>query len=147
MIQTVLGHSARSYKKRLDQRIGLCISVFVLTVGLNILFTALRTDSNHTLMLILNIAADVLCGFFLLYAWDMHILPGLRLYRLFRRNRELLSGTVTEISQGTQRYMDIDCYTVTVNDRRVFLPAGTLKIQYAACTLSLVSNIIVEAEQ
>lgn len=147
MTRSVLGQSAHSYKKRLDLRIGLCIAVFVLTVGLNILFTVLRTDSNHTLMLILNIAADVLCGFLLLYTWDMHILPGLRLYRLFCRNRELLSGTVTEISQDTQRYMDIDCHTVTVDNRRVFLPAGTLNIQKAACTLSLVSNIIVEAEQ
>ena len=147
MIRSVLGQSAHSYKKRLDRRIGLCIAVFVLTVGLNILFTALRTDSNHGLMLILNIAVDVLCGFFLLYEIEMHILPRVRLYRLFCRNRELLSGTVTEISQDTQRYMDIDCHTVTVDDRRVFLPAGTLKIQNAACTLSLVSNIIVEAEQ
>lgn len=147
MKQTVLGLSAHSYKKRLDRRIGLCIAVFVLTVGLNLLFTALRTDSNHTLMLILNITADVLCGFLLLYTWDMHILPDLRLFRLFCRNRELLSGTVSEISQDTQRYMDIDCYTVTVDDRRVFLPAGTLKLQNSACTLSLVSNIIVEAEQ
>lgn len=147
MTRSVLGQSAHSYKKRLDRRIGLCIAVLVLTVGLNILFTALRTESSHTLMLILNIAADVFCGFLLLFIWDMHILPGLRLYRLFCRNRELLTGTVTKISQNTQRYMDIDCYTVTVDDRRVFLPAGTFSLQQEHYTFSLVSNIIVEAEQ
>ena len=147
MTQSVLGRSAHSYKKRLDLHIGLCIAGLVLTIGLNILFTTLRTDSNHTLMLILNIAADVLCGFLLLYAWQMHILPGLRLYRLFCRNRELLSGTVTEISHDTQRYMDIDCHTVTVDGRRVFLPTDTLCLLPAKYTFSLVSNIIVEAEQ
>lgn len=147
MKQSILGQSARSYQKRIHWRIGLCIAAFLLTVGLNVLFTALRTDSNHTLMLLVNIASDILCGIFLLYSWDMLILPKLRLYRLFCRNRELLSGTVTEISRNPQRYMDIDCYAVTVDSRRVFLPAGTIALQQERCTLSLVSNIIVEAEQ
>ena len=147
MTQSILGQSARSYKKRLNLYIGFCIAGLALTMGLNILFTSLRTDSNHTWMLILNICADVLCGFLLLYAWQMHILPGLRLYRLFCRNREQVSGTVTSISQSTQRYMDLDCYTVTLDDRRVFLPVGTMCIEPAEYTLFLVSNIIVEAEQ
>lgn len=147
MKQSVLGQSVRSYKKKLTVHIGLCIAGLVLTVGLNILFTALRTDRNHTLMLVLNIAADVLCGFLLLYACQMHILPALRLYRLFCRNREQLTGRVTGISQTTQRYMDMDCYTVTVNNRRIFLPVGTLSVQPEEYTFFLVSNIIVEAEQ
>lgn len=147
MKQSVLGQSARSYKKKLHQHIGLCIAGLMLTVGLNILFTSLRTERNHTLMLILNIAADVVCGFLLLYAFQVHLFPALRLYKLFCRNREQLTGKVTGISQTTQRYMDMDCYTVTVNDRRVFLPAGTMSIQPAEYTFFLVSNIIVEAEQ
>jgi len=87
MTLSVLGQSARSYKKRLQLRIGLCIAGLVLTIGLNILFTALRTDRNHDLMLFLNIVTDVLCGFLLLYFLQMHIFPELRLYRLFCRNR------------------------------------------------------------
>lgn len=147
MTLSVLGQSARSYKKRLRLRIGLCIAGLLLTVGLNVLFTALRTDRNHDLMLFLNIVTDVLCGFLLLYFLQMHIFPELRLYRLFCRNREQLAGTVTAISQSTQRYMDMDCHSVTVNGRRVFLPAGTMRLQNGEYTLFLVSNIIVEAVQ
>lgn len=147
MKYSILGQSPLSYQKRLKQHIGLCAAVLAITVGLNILFTALRSDSNHTLMLILNIAADVLCGFFLLHDTEMHILPMQRLYKLYCRDRQQLTGTVTHICDTPQRYMDIDCYAVTVDDRRVFLPAGTFSLRQESYTLSLVSNIIVEAAQ
>ena len=57
------------------------------------------------------------------------------------------SGGEAKLSFRKAEFPQAESYTVTVDDRRVFLPAGTLKLQNAACTLSLVSNIIVEAEQ
>lgn len=145
MNKSILGQPAPIYKKRLLGRIYFCIAAAVITLCLNILLIALRTDSNHTLMLILNIAADTLCGGFLLFEIDMHILPPLRLYRLMLRQKETLSGDLTDIGTKPRRYMDIDCYEVTVGDRKVFLPAGTIQLQEGPCTLLLVSNIIVEA--
>lgn len=145
MKESILGQSVPVYKKRLFGRIYLSIAAAVITLCLNVLFTALRTDSNHTLMLFLNIAADALCGGFLLFEMDMHILPAMRLYRLMLRNKETLSGELTGISTKPRRYMNIDCYEVTVGNRKFFLPAGTMQLREGPCTLLLVSNIIVEA--
>lgn len=147
MKQSVLGMSPHSYQKQIHRHIGICIAVLIFTLGLNILLTALRTDRNHTLMLIGNIAADILCGFFLLYHTELHIRPKLRIYRLFNRQKEQFTGTITHISQQPVRYMDIDCYTVTADGRKVFLPAGTLELKQETYTLFLVSNVIVEVAQ
>lgn len=147
MSQTILGQSPESFKKKLRTRIGFCVASAVLTLGLNILFTCLRTDANHTLMLVANICADILCGFFILYHTQVHIQPKMRLYKLFLRKREVLTGTITYISSVPQRYMDMDCYGVTVNERKIFLPANTLALKYQNYTLYLVSNVIVEVAQ
>lgn len=147
MKQSVLGQPVHIYRKKLHRRIGLCVSAAVFTLGLNILLTALRTDTNHAFMLTANIVADILCGFFLLYDTQLHIRPQIRLYRLFTRQREQLTGTVTHISPQVQRYMDLDCYAVTVDERKVFLPAGTLELKLQTYTLFLVSNVIVEVGQ
>lgn len=147
MKQSVLGMSAQAYRTQLHIRTGLCFAAGLLTLGLNLLLTALRTDSNHTWLLIANIAADILCLWGILYATEQHILPKWRLYKLFARPREQLTGTVTHISAQTRRYMDMDCHPVTVEDRQVFLPAGSLALKQEVYTFSLVSNVIMEAAQ
>ena len=147
MKQSVLGMSAHAFRKKLHNRIRLCVAAALLTVGLNLLLMALRTDATHNLMLVANITTDILCGLFVLYQTERYILPKIRLYKLFARPRETLTGSVTQISTQVQRYMDLDCYAVTVDSRKVFLPAGTLELKQQTYTLFLVSNIIVEVSQ
>lgn len=148
MKQTILGMPPALYRQKLQQRRGLCIAVVVGTLALNILFTALRTDSNHNLMLFLNIAADISAGLFLLPFISLRILPQKRLLRLTQQASETLLITIDKISPLTQRYMDIDCYPVSGDKRTLFLPANTLVLtEQNTYTLSLVSNIIVEASQ
>ena len=143
----VLGMSCAQCKQLLRRRLVWCILLILLTVSANILFTALRTEQNHTWMLLLNIAADVLCSFFLLYYADMQILPQYRLYKLFCRPQEQLTGTVTWISPAPQRYMDLDCYCIMVDNRRVFLPVCGIVLEESSYTFHLVSNIILEVRQ
>ena len=148
MKQTILGMPQAAYQQKLRMRSFLCIAVVIGTLALNILFTALRTDSNHKLMLFLNIAADILAGLFLLPFISLRILPQKRLLQLTRQVPETLLITIGEISPLPQRYMDMDCYRVSGDGRALFLPAGTLVLtEQRAYTLSLVSNIIVEASQ
>ena len=148
MKQTILGMPPALYRQKLRQRSFLCIAVATGTLALNILFTALRTDSNHNLMLFLNIAADILAGLFLLPFISLRILPQKRLLQLTQQVSETLRITIAEISPLPQRYMDMDCYPVSGNGRTLFLPANTLVLtERNTYTLSLVSNIIVEASQ
>ena len=148
MKQTILGMPPALYRQKLRQRSFLCIAVATGTLALNILFIALRTDSNHNLMLFLNIAADISAGLFLLPFISLRILPQKRLLQLTQQVSETLRITIAEISPLPQRYMDMDCYPVSGDGRTLFLPANTLELtEGSTYTLSLVSNIIVEAAQ
>ena len=148
MKQTILGMAPALYRQKLRQRSFLCIAVATGTLALNILFTALRTDSNHNLMLFLNIAADISAGLFLLPFISLRILPQRRLLQLTQQVSETLRITIAEISPLPQRYMDMDCYQISGDTRTLFLPADTLVLtEQNTYTLSLVSNIIVEASQ
>ena len=148
MKQTILGMPPALYRQKLRQRSFLCIAVATGTLALNILFTALRTDSNHNLMLFLNIAADISAGLFLLPFISLRILPQKRLLQLTQQVSETLRITIAEISPLPQRYMDMDCYQISGDTRTLFLPADTLVLtERNTYTLSLASNIIVEASQ
>lgn len=148
MKQTILGTTPALYQKRLRQRIALSIFITLLTVGLNILFTALRTDRNHAGMLLLNIGTDILAGLFLLPFITLRILPQSRLLRLMYKEKSQVTVLVESISSTTQRYMDMDCYCVSGTGRKCFLPAGTISLtENTEYTFFLVSNIIVEAVQ
>lgn len=148
MKQSVLGRPPHSFQRMLRRCIAICIAALALTSGLNILFTTLRTEQNHTRMLVLNILTDILCGFFLVYYVYQKILPRYQLFRLSQRPKSVLQGTLRHIRNEALRYMDIDCYPLDVDGRRLFLPAGTLVLQEGGFyTFSVVSNIIVEAEQ
>lgn len=148
MKQTILGMPPALYRQKLRQRSFLCIAVATGTLALNILFTALRTDSNHNLMLFLNIAADISAGLFLLPFISLRILPQKRLLQLTQQVSETLRITIAEISPLPQRYMDMDCYQISGGMRTLFLPADTLVLtERNTYTLSLASNIIVEASQ
>lgn len=147
MKRNILGQSPYTYKKQLNRRILGCTLLFLLTVALNIVFTALRTEQNHVWMLLLNILADILCGCFLVYYVNLYIIPRSRLYRLMCRDKIQLQGTVSCINTEYIRYMDVDCHSVTVGGRRLFLPADTIALKEGqSYTFHLVSNIIAEAE-
>lgn len=148
MKQTVLGMSPTAYQKILRRRTLLCLAVAGLALGLNILFTILRTDTNHTLMLILNILSDILAGCFLVTFISLRILPQRRLFRLFAKDKTVFEMTVESICDQPRRYMDMDCVTVNGSGRTCFLPVGTLILrEQERYTLSLVSNIILEVHQ
>lgn len=148
MKQTILGQPPHLYKKALDGKIRFCVTIGVLTLILHIIFTALRTESNHKLLLFANIGCDTVCGFILVYQIWGHILPCRRLYTLYNREKQALEGSVTGISPIPVRYMDMDCYQVTAAGRRLFLPVDTIELQEnERYRFSVTANTIVEAEQ
>lgn len=147
MKQTALGCSPYLYKKKLAAGFLGCGLLLVLTLGLNFLILSLRTDTNHTQLLWLNIGSDILCGCFLVYALTAVLLPRLRLYRLCIRPTTVFEGTVTALQQSPIRYMDLDCLPVTVGQRRLFLPLCPITLAEGShYRLSVAGSLIVEAE-
>ena len=147
MKQTVWGDSPARFRQTLKKRIILCIGIGLFTLGLNILCALLRTDENHTLMLMLNILTDSLCGCFLVFYISIYIAPASKLSALQSRRKEVFRGTVVKIDPTLTRYMDLDCITVTVEGKKLFLPANTMVIaENTQYTFGVASNILVEAE-
>ena len=66
MKQTILGKPAQAFQQTLRMRTVVCIALVVLTAAINLVCVLARTETNHTLMLWVNILTDILCGFFVL---------------------------------------------------------------------------------
>lgn len=148
MKHSILTDDPIRFEKSLRSRITLAIVLTAATLCLNVLLTILRTDENHTYMLIANIALDILCGLFLLPFITLRILPQRKLLKLTQRGKETVQATVLALSDNSQRYMDMDCLTVSTENRTLFLPIHTIRLQTGtAYRFMLVQNIIVEAEQ
>ena len=148
MKQTVLGKALPDFHKQYTRRITLCAGTALLALCLNIVFTACRTPENHSWMLLGNICADVAAGFFLIYYISAVVMPMKRLLHLMSSPSETVAGTVCQIDRTVTRYMDMDCCCVRVDDRRLFLPVGTISLQaQQRYTFRIASNLIVEVSQ
>ena len=148
MNENVIGCSPAECKKQIRRQILLCVVLGVVTLGLNVLLTAVRTEENHTVMLILNILVDTLYCWFLLYYISSSLLRRQRLLLLLQRVKTPLEGTVEEIRPETTRYMYMECWEVIVAGRRYYLPTKTISLQPGETyRLSIVANVIVEAVQ
>ena len=147
MSQTILTPSPAVFRQAFRRRVLLCGILTACTLGLNILLLCLRTEENHIWMLVLNILTDIACGCFLVDQLSRVLLPKWKLLQLSRRRQDTLEGRVLHISETVTRYMDIDCLTVTLDSRKLFLPANTLALQEQAhYRFRVASNIIVEAD-
>ena len=148
MKQTILGKPAQAFRQTLRMRTAVCITLAVLTAAINLVCVLARTETNHAVMLWVNILTDILCGCFVLSFACFRILPQRRLYALFRKGGVSVGGTVSRVSRSTTRHMDMDCLEVTADSRRLFLPAGTITLSEGETyTFRIVSNVIVEAWQ
>ena len=148
MKQTILVMPAQAFRQTLRIRTAVSIALVVLTAAINLLCVLARTETNHTVMLWVNILTDILCGFFVLSFAGFRIMPQRRLYALFCKAGISVDGTVSHISSSTTRHMDMDCLEVTADSRRLFLPAGTIPLSVGeAYSFRIVSNVIVEAWQ
>lgn len=126
-----------------------CRYIFLILAALlcNVLFTAIRTDDNHWLMLVLNILTDAGTGCFLIYHVTDRFLPEKKRYDISVKPGEQIQGTVEAVSETVVRYLDMDCLEVTMNGRRMFLPVNTIRLPVGQkVRLRVVWNVIVEEE-
>lgn len=148
MKQSILGQSAEAYRRLLRRRTTLCVAVVCLTAVVNLLLAAAFSERTYTAFLLVNIISDIFCGFFLIAYLSFRVLPQRRRYRLFLTTGVCVDGTVRAVQEQTVRRKKLDCLPVTLDDRVIFLPVGTVRlVQGASYRFRLVGGIITEAEQ
>jgi len=145
MKQTVFGTDRAAFQKTLRKNILLCAAIFCAVVCIHAVCTLGRTERNHTAMLIANIAADILGGSFLIARLTVCVFPGQKLLRLYDLATGQTAGQVVEIGSTVTHYIGVDCYEVSLEDRRLFLPADTMALTVGSrYRFRLKGNLIVE---
>lgn len=147
MKQTILGADRAIYQKNLRTNSLLCIVVACAMIVLHVVCTCLRTEHNHTAMLLLNIATDIVGGSFLIAWLSMCVLPQKKFLRLYHLATQETTGQVVEVGTSVIHYIGVDCQEVCLEDRRLFLPAGTMVLNAGEhYRFRLKGNLIVEVE-
>lgn len=145
MKQTILGADRADYQKTLRKNILLCAFLFCAIVFIHVVCTLSRTERNHTVMLIANIATDILGGSFLIARLSMCVFPQQKLLGLYDRANQEVAGQVLEIGNAIIHYIGVDCYEVSLENRRLFLPADTMVLAAGKhYRFRLKGNLIVE---
>lgn len=148
MKQTVLKQPVKTVKRSLFVKTALCILAVVLTLACNLVLALTASDGTNALFCFLNIITDIVCGIFVIWFVSVKILPERVLCRFAEKPMTEYSGEVREQSEKTVRYMDMDCYELAVNDRKLFLPVSSARLQTGETyRFRLVSNVIMEAER
>ncbi len=135
-------------KKKLN-KLTLCVCLAgAVALLFNILFIVLRSDENHSIMLVLSIAVDVAASWFIIAFCDMKVAPLSRLLKLSKRQTQPYEGIIEAVKYETVRIEKFDCITLTVSGRNVFLP-DVLVSEYeigSEIKLSLAGMIATEVE-
>lgn len=119
-MKTILGQSTISYNRQTKMMEIKALTVAVIVICLNIILTILRNDSNHNILLLVNILLDIICVWGLMLYNAICILPRKKLQKLLQLPVRELAGTVKSIQDQTTRYMDFDCYAVQIDDEVVY---------------------------
>lgn len=147
MTQNLLGMSPTAYQQMLFRRVFMCVCSILFTLCLNLFFLSFFDKWNRQLLFFLNVVTDVLCGCCLIAYVELRILPQKKLLRLTKHRFSIYYGTVQSVSGVSSRYMDLDCLEVQVDERRLYVPVGTILLTSGnAYRFHLVSHIITEVE-
>lgn len=121
MKQTILGEEQAQTKRRVQNRLFCCVGIIFVAAVLNVFFIVLRTKENHTLMLMMNILVDLAAGWIMVWNVTTFVAPLKKCLRLQENEGILLSGTVENVFEGTERYCGFDCIVATIAGHKVFV--------------------------
>ena len=146
MNRTVLGENQYLLEEQIRNRIIFCAAALIVAVVCNVILILFRTPLNHTAFMLLNMAADMVAGWFCVWQLDSFISPYKKLLKLYKKTGTTVSGTVEEVSSQTQRYYGFDCITVTVDGRKLFVvDNGAISLEpMQPVTLEVVHGIVKE---
>ncbi len=148
MTKTLLKITPKEYLSKIKKKRIVYIVCIVVAVMLNVLFTLLRNDNNHTLFLILNVSIDVLASWFVVGYVCLTVLPMKNLYQLTLRPTEQYEIEITEMGEMVERVEKFNCTRIIAGKRVFFLSESfdvALKVGDKV-KLTVASNIVTEVE-
>ena len=151
---TLLNCDKKLYSKKLATKKSIAVAVVFATAALNVLLAVLRTDETHTLFLVINVVADVACGWFLIAWYYFAISTQSKLLKLETAGSERtqkIQGVVTDISEHTQVDAKLPCRKITVagDETRVLFAVDGCGITFKygeKYNITTVENIAIFAE-
>ena len=149
MKQIILGETEERFTKKLRKEIACCCLAGILVMGLNILLCFLRTDENHSALLMINIVTDVIYGCTLISYVEERISTKKTMIKLWKRSHRKFIATVEEISGEQHRIPGMECLEILAGERRLYLPqTGTIRLEEGITyAFGIVDNVVVEAEK
>lgn len=129
-MKTILGQSTIIYDRQTKKMEITALAIAVIVICLNVCLTILCNDSNHNVLLWVNILLDIICAWGLMFYNAICIAPRKKLRKLLQLPVRELTGTVKSIQEQTTRYMDFDCYAVQIGEEVLYLiPESAFHIQ------------------
>ncbi len=148
MRRTVFNLTKEELKRKKNIILASIIICAALLLALNISMVFFSNDSNHTLMLVLNITTDVVFLWCTIYSYDLLYLPMALLLKLMRSEARKEELTVISISADTQKHRGIDCLKVLTDKGNYLFPesAKIKLLQNEKYIVYTTSKIITEVE-
>lgn len=133
-------------EQKSKKRISVIAAVLVLIV--NIILTILSGDSTLKLFAILNALIDIAAGVWIYTYYILHIGPQNKLLRIYKSQREIVSGTVTSLGSEVRTHMSVECTEAVVGERSLLLPVDTIELTEGEdITVKCAFGVIVEVEK
>ena len=148
MKNNVFGIEYNLKKKIIYRRIIFCVLLIVFTLILNIVILNLRHILSKNVSFILNVVSDVICFTSMMIYFDFMINKEYSLLKLFSKNKMIINGEIESIDQTTIIYNKIDCYIVTINQKKYYSPVNS-KVNLEKnknAKISIVKGIILEVD-
>ena len=148
MKYNVLGKTSEHAIIELRKNTAICVICAVLAVFVNVTFTVASDEQTRTLFLYLNILVDVVAGAFIYTCFFARIRTQKKLMCLYMREKEIIRGRVDEIYEEEITHLAIECFTVKIGGRMLFLPINTIQLAVGEEIAAYYSaNVIVEVEK
>lgn len=148
-MKNILGMAKETFVKKYNKNKTISIALAVVTLVINVALCFLRNDANHKTLLFVNIALDVVVGWFEIAFLEGVLFPQKKLLGFYNKNRSLIKGEVCNVSSKSVRIQGVDCLEVTVGrtqTRKFFVPCLNAVdfTQGQTYQFAVVGNVIVE---
>ena len=119
---SVFGIDYESQKKVTRARVICCIVSVISLLIINLFILHFRSEIGKTLSLVINILLDVIVLTLVVMFYDFRVSTDLNILRLYKFKPNNFSGEIEEISTTAIMYNKIQCYVVTINNKKYYSP-------------------------
>lgn len=119
---SVFGIDYESQKTVTRARVICCIVSLVSLLILNLFILHFRSEIGKTISLVINIFLDVIVLTLVVIFYDFRVSTDLNILKLYKFKPNNFSGEIEEISTTAIMYNKIQCYVVTINNKKYYSP-------------------------